>query len=407
MHTVLCVLIAALCPRVVHAAQMRVSTTTLSSYRSSVIAASWGDVAIFAGGSSTDIVDIYVGGVYVNTTRLESTNPSAAVGTYGGTIAIANTRKIEFFDTAALAMWPYNASIHWAALTSTPVSAVGAETVSLAAFITDSGTLDLVDTTRRVVVGGPVLDVSPRIRASVVRMHDTAGAEYFVAVGGIVSGVLSAAASVLPAAAPTAFVSPVSQMAVARVLPKCTTTSVGKLVCIGGTILSGGVSKDAEVCTISTAGILKCILTVPPVGVIPLSNMAGPLRGQIVGLGPFVIAKTMGYEPSLAAYDDTLADAVTVAEFNNWFMLEFYGATSSGRFAYFGGGITDISETTNVVTVIECVAPCVAPLVASGATTTSAASSTGSARYTAETGAGSALDLPLLLVVGLCAVQQL
>lgn len=390
-----------------HAAQFRVTQTSLSSRRFNPTGVSWGDVSVFAGGSSTDHVDIFVNGSYVNTTNLYDGGDTLAAAAYPGVVAFAVRANLQFFDAVSQTLWPRNASDR---LGAHPQNAVGAESASLIAFtLASSGTVELVNTAQRTVVLGTQLDTG-RAGVASARVRDSIGVEYFVFMSGssTSSGLVSSDASVLQVTAPGAFVSPQSQMAVARRFAVCATTSANKIVCLGGEDGSGAKLNDGESCTISTAGVLSCTALAVPLAVKPEST-------PIVALGPFIATRMRNsqFKYGIAVSDAALADLVVPATFDSISYWNDFGATSNGRFAYFAGGVTGVGVSTDVVTVIECLEPCAEPLVGSVSTTTAQtggtiAATSGTTATTfrkGETATGASLQLPLLLAACLCVVH--
>jgi hypothetical protein len=383
-----------------HAAQFRVTQSTLSVARLSPIAASWGNVAVFAGGlGGENVLDVFVGGTRVNTTTLVEDRPRAAASVYPGIAVFADSSQLEFVDMRTLTLWAPVAS---AALTSSAQEngGIGSETTSVAAFATLDGTVDLVNVSARQII--PSNLSTGRRSMGAARVRDSSGAEYFAfAAGTVILGQASAVVNVLPMDSLTAFVTAPSRLSRARSEAICTTTSANKIVCVGGNDLNGLAIPVADVCTIGTSGVLSCVATLLP-------SDANKNPYAIASLGPFVLAVTnVGLRYGLTVVDDGFTQEKTVATFP-WTLWHSYTATSTGTAAYFAGGAIGIGAYTRNVTVIECLAPCQAPLIgpsATSSTVTSGASSLATTVgttvpvRTAETAAGSVAKLSALAVV--------
>lgn len=382
-----------------HAAQFRVTQSTLSVARVKPTAASWGNVAVFAGGFGGDnVLDVFVDGVRVNSTTLVENRPRAAASVYPGIAIFAVSGLLEFLDMRTLVSWAPNASV---LLTSSAQEngGIGSETTSLAAFGTLDGTVDLVNASARQII--PSSLSTGRRSMGTARVRDSSGAEYLIfAAGKVILGVASSVVNVLPVSAPTAFVSAPSQLVHARTEAICTTTMANKIVCVGGYDVSGTRVDAADVCTISTSGVLSCVAVTMP------SNSAFPPYA-IASLGPFVL--TVTYDSSLrdglTVTDDSFSQAKNVMA-SPWTLWHSYTSTSSGTVAYFAGGATGIDVNTPIVTFVECLAPCEAPLIGvsassavSGASSLATTGGTGaSPEFSVHTSAGSVAKLSALAV---------
>ncbi len=375
-----------------HAAQFRVTQQSLSAARSHLCSASWGDVALFAGGNpSGQVADIFDSGIHTGVADLFLPRIyCVAASASPGVIAVSNLLTIEFFDVSARAFHPFNSSLK---LSGGVDSGVGALTADVLAFAVSGGIVDVVSSTTRSVMGSvSVGSNSP----TTVRISDSGGTEYLLFIAGrdVSSGVPLATVAVLPASSPTIPVTPTSQLQHARSSPTCATTTMNVVVCVGGKDGNGNTVDEADVCTIDTSGVVSCTSK---------TYLATSVSRVVVLLAMFVAFLPRRYVKEELTVSDANTMEEIVLEELPWSSHGGYNSVGAGRFAYFAGGSLLLGGSNQLyldnVTVIECLPPCLPPLVAASSATTTAGTTTAKTTGTRASG-GTSLSVSVGMLMG-------